>query len=95
MTPHYFYYQDFYIETDIEMHISLYQKFTDHALVDFIVEILEVELDEASTNFMDTEIPQCVNNPCFIGGQKAFNEFHNYFEIGPKTAVRLWLFKHT
>lgn len=68
MTPHYFYYQDYYIDSDIELHISIYQKFTDHALVDFIIEVLEVELEEPETNFMDTEVPQCVNNPCFIGG---------------------------
>lgn len=67
----------------------------DHALVDFVIEILDVDLAEPDTNYLDAEAPQCVNLPCFIGGQKAYNEFHNFFEVGPKTSFRLWLFKHT
>ena len=95
-TPVYFYQQDFFIEDgpeDLVLHLSIFQKFTDNAMVDFIVEILDYEAS-GDLCVQPSETPVC-DMPCFIGGQKAFNEFHNYFELGPRTLFRLWLFKHS
>ena len=98
--PHFFYYQDFYIEddsVDFEMDVQINQKFTDRALVDFVIEFFDFDVDETKNpeNLIDHHYaPQCLNK-CLIGGQKSFNEFSNKIEFDSKILFRLWLFKHS
>lgn len=64
----------------------------DHALINFIVEVLAYDVNETD-HVNNTVEPKC-EGICFIGGQKAYNEYFNLIEIGSKTLIRLWFFKH-
>jgi hypothetical protein len=56
-------------ESDYEFHVSIFQKFIDSAIVDFIIEVLEDDLDDvASYNFSALpKTPKC-SNVCLTGG---------------------------
>lgn len=62
--------------------------------MNFVIEVLgeDINLAEAKDSKHDGERPLC-HGICITGGQKAYNEFHNVFEIAAKTHVRLWLFQ--
>jgi hypothetical protein len=67
----------------------------NQAMVDFIVEVLDFDASSSSDMKHPVgEAPKCLKH-CLVGGQKAYNEFHNIVEVGSKTLLRLWLFKHS
>lgn len=62
-------------------------------MADFIVEVVALEVKDP-TGFKAGSSPKC-ELMCLVGGQKAYNEFHNKIEVASRSYVRLWLFKHS
>ena len=60
-------------------------------MIDFVVEILEDDIDYEDVKPNNRADKPLCQKLCLIGGQKAYNEFHNVFQIAARSWVRVWL----
>ena len=77
----------------MDFSLSVQQKFIEKNMLNFVVEILEEDVEYEQIQYVkNTEAPEC-KKICIVGGQKSYNEISNSIDVNEKTYLRVWLYQ--